>query len=218
MSDGADLDQIAGLTVSDGEGEALHEIAPPAILDWPSLGIGDDLRDGSVDGFDEISGDVLARLAVLLGRRAQVLRGARVEKERSGATDDVIEFLPDLGPGLELHGTRIDLFGTPSEFLLPCLLDTFLGGFFVEADDDLVSDTSSLIGIELERGLEDLFCSGRHDGFECTSGRSGGLAAFADPRRALLPALTAPRSSLIRPARPPPSARGVAGRGDGEST
>ena len=105
MSAGADLDQIAGLTVSDGEGKALQEIAPPATFDWPSLWSGDDRGEGQIDSSDEISGDVLVRLTVLLGRRAEVLRGSRVEKKLSGATDDAVELPSDLGPGLEFHGT-----------------------------------------------------------------------------------------------------------------
>jgi hypothetical protein len=47
------------------------------------------------------------------------------------------------------------------------LFDAVLGRLSIQADDDLVSDSCPLLGIELECGLKDLF-SGFDIALQCT--------------------------------------------------
>jgi hypothetical protein len=105
MSDGADLDQLAGLTESDGVREALQVVPSPTMFEWPSLGSGHDRRDGVVDALTKSVAMSWFRSRYRLAAERSSCEALGWRKKRSGATDDAVEFLSDLGPGLQLHGT-----------------------------------------------------------------------------------------------------------------
>lgn len=79
MSDGADLDQVAGFAVGGGEGEAMDPVPVPAVLDGPAQGGRDDGGEGGVDGAYEIGGDVPIAFAIENGRQTKISSGCRVK-------------------------------------------------------------------------------------------------------------------------------------------
>lgn len=116
---------------------------------------------------EEIGGDVGSRSLYHLVVSRRFKRRARVEQEGGGRTfqepNHAVEFLSELGPRHELHGTRVDFARSPFKIALPRRLDALFWRPIVEAEDQLVSDACALPGIELQGGFEERFGRGRHD-------------------------------------------------------